>query len=177
MPLTAALLLLVLTGCNTVEVRTFADPRFEIPQPAKYTWEIGGSRLQGVLPGNRAALQAGIQQAITRELYTHGWMLVDAASADVVVRYAVGAHNEQVVTQTVVGESSFGGTSSVATQQHRVRAGEMAIDFVHPEAGVVMWRGVAEGTLENVPDPAEAAKIADRVTTRILDEFSWPLLP
>ena len=84
------------------------------------------------------------------------------------VRYVVGAHTEKIVTRTATGKSSFGGQSTVPTEVHRVRAGEIAIDLIHPEAGVVMWRGTAEGTLERVPQPEDARGLADRVATRIL---------
>lgn len=168
---TCLFLLGILSGCRTAEVQTFTDPRFDIPRPVTYAWDPGGNLAQGVSPQNRAALQTELFRTINRELDTKDWTLVAAGSADVLVRYAVRAHTQRVVTRTVEGKSSFGGRSVVPVEEHTEREGELAIEVVHPEARVVMWRGTAVGRFDQPTNPDRAADIGSRAVRRILNQL------
>jgi len=155
--------LLCLAGCQSVDVTSFEDPRFVDTPVQTYSWEPEGNLTQGVVRDNRVPLQQALRKALTQQLHDRGWTLVDPESADVWVRFMVGAKNQSEVVSPA--------SRNIPGQYRLVRTGAVAVDLIDPGSGIIRWRGVAQGTRKNVPKSSELQAIASRAVHQILREM------
>jgi len=156
-------------GCSSPQTRTWAEPSFDFADVRTYGWAAGASGTSGVLAGNRAALEQAARESINRELGARGWVMVDPVSADVQVRYLIGARDEAEVLETGVGMVA-GERVEVPVHVKHVRAGELAIDLIDPAGTIIVWRGAARVTRERPMTPDEARAAVKQAVGRLLGE-------
>jgi uncharacterized protein DUF4136 len=141
---------IVSTGCQSAQVQSYSDPRFDPLAINSYAWLPNGSVALGVVPQNKAVLEQTLWQSIDENLAKRGWQQLDPGAADVLVRYVVGAEGRTKVTKTGVGQFA-GRDVELPMEVRRMRSGKLAIDLIDAETGLVVWRGVTGVTRQGVP--------------------------
>jgi len=152
---------MVLAGCQSVQVQSYSTPQFKPAAIDSYAWLPNGSVALGVVAENIVVLKESLRQSIDANLTQRGWQQLDPESADVLVRYVVGAEGRTKVLKTGVGQ--FGGNEvELPMKVRRTRSGKVAIDLIDGRTGLIVWRGVAGVTREGVPTHDELATSVDR---------------
>jgi hypothetical protein len=141
---------IVLTGCQSAQVQSYSDPRFDPTGIDSYAWLPNGSVALGVVPQNKAVLEQTLWQSIDENLAERGWQQLEPGAADVLVRYVVGAEGKTKVTKTGVGEVG-GREVELPMEVRQMRSGKLAIDLIDAETGLVVWRGVTGLTRQGIP--------------------------
>jgi Domain of unknown function (DUF4136) len=159
-----------LVGCQSAQVKSYSTPQFNPSSINSYAWLPNGSVALGVVAQNIGVLKATLQQSIDANLTQRGWQQVDPGSADVLVRYVVGAEGKTKVTKTGVGQ--YGGREvELPTEVRRTRSGKVAIDLIDAKTGLVVWRGVLGLTREGVPTHDELASSVSRGVDAIFQQM------
>jgi len=105
--------LLAAAGCSSLKVDVIRDAAIAIPPGSTWAWapEPAEKRPDELDPRvNNTIIHGRVQQAVEAVLAQKGYRRADAASADFLVAYRVGAKDSrQMVTQTVPVGPVYGG--------------------------------------------------------------------
>ena len=159
----AALVLAAITGCINLRVTSDHDPSADFTGLETWGWEPGRDALPRQ-PRTRDA-DARIRAAIEAELTRRGFRKFTDDRPDFYVNYDAALHDRRT-SQTSRTQL---GWSSVRTYQWV--EGTLTVDVFHPTSRVVIWRGTADGAVdEKAPLEERQARLEDAVR-RMFDRF------
>ncbi len=167
-----ALLLLIFTGCSTIQVQNDYNPQYDF------------SRLKSfaiVIPKNSPVItltQERLKRAIAKELQSKGYRQVSKENADFLVTF----HTDITKFKEVVNDyDSLGiypyyygywGPAYIPSRYEYIyEEAKIVIDAYDPETKRVFWRGSATDTLRNFDTPAERVAYINSVVKKILAPF------
>ncbi|MGD9400636.1 MAG: DUF4136 domain-containing protein [bacterium] len=173
----AFLLLAMLAGCSSVDVKTDYDPDVDFSKYKTYAW-VGDS---GVIEGSSLAdyplVAKRVAESVNRDLKARGFAMVDdPENADFAVVIHAGTQEKMQVTN-YGGYSGYysydpwwgpyGGHTDVSYYTE----GTLVIDFVDVGTKELAWRGLGTAIVKGYSTPEDAQKNIDKVVDRILAGF------
>lgn len=162
--LVSAPLLLGLGACSTMNVHSELIQPGPISQNGTYAWG------QGTLPGDDyPALQGDfveqtIHDAVDAALGGHGFNLVPATDADVLVDFHMVA-SEQYETITSYHEE----TRTEQQREYTYTQGALVIDILRASDDALLWRATAFGVVERQEPDWIRNRIREAVTKMFAD--------
>jgi hypothetical protein len=169
-----ALAALVLTGCATMSIGSFAARNADFRQYRSYTFgaadtfSTGDPRLD-----NNEFFHNRVRADIAERLAARGFERRESGEPDLIVHYHASVTEELDIAAT---DRAYGYAEEGDDRPTVYDAGTLTIDFVDPGTKRVVWRGWAEGSLEGVvDDQAWLEERIDSAVSRILQRLPPPL--
>ncbi len=142
-----------------------------------YGWLPSDAHLRATTQPEDHRLHDLIPAAIDKRLATKGLELRETRDVDFLVTYHCRIAEELQVD--VIDRVWYGGAGDEGDWEEVTRRielssfaeGSIVIDFVRPEDGKRMWRGVAKGRVSADATSEQLRKIVDRSVYQILGEF------
>ena len=149
--------------------------------------DFSGFRAVGWMPGDfqtgaDALTDQKIRVALESGFQAKGFRLVSSAQADLVVAYQL-ILNDQTDYQTVNtgygggwGYGMYGarygvGMSSSTTRAITYTMGTLVVDLFDAKSKELVWRGTAEGKINESATPQQRQERANEAVARILEQF------
>jgi len=175
---------LLLTGCSGISVNQDFSPGTDFSALASWDWMPAGDRESGDPRADNPLLDQRIRTAIEGQMQAKGFRKVDSGEPN----FRVGYHlilEDQVDYETV--NTYYGGgwgyrgvygrrgpTMAMGTSQTRTieyTMGSLIIDFFDVGSKELVWRGSAEGKINESNDPQERQERANQAVLKILEQF------
>jgi hypothetical protein len=164
-----------IVACAPMQVRTYVPHASDVRKYHTYGWAPAGAFQTGdPRLDNNTIFIAQLQSAVERQMARKGWASAPANQADLVIHFHARVDQRldlNDVPSGQVNEDSGGGPLVYD-------AGTLLLDFIEPRSSTLVWRGWAEGSVENVIDNQASmnAKI-DAAVERILETFPSMAVP
>jgi hypothetical protein len=162
-------LVLLLSGCSTVTVKTDYDRDVDFSRYQTYSWfpvaERPGRGLDR--PLNNSLLEARVKREVARQIEAKGLRFVDG-QADIRITYHLGLQNRVDVEKYGYRPWGRRGPGRRVTEVHRYKEGTLILDFIDPKRKRLVWRGWAKSAL---PDPELADEKVRQTVEVILDQY------
>ena len=146
------------------------DRKADFSRIQTYAWKAG-------TPADNRLMEQRIHKAIDDQLQAKGLKQVDAAPDIYVVTHVSTSNNPQIDVQGFGYGGWYGWDGWVvwgpatSVQLRDVLTGTLIVDILGGETKLLIWRGVASGTLGQLPDPDRIAKKVLTVTDKMFREF------
>jgi hypothetical protein len=173
-----ALLVVVVSGCATMEVGYDYNPNANFSALHTYQWVADGKSRPGSrkFPKN-AILDSRVHTAVNAHLQEKGFVEITGGSPDFLVNYIVTLDQKTSiqVIQEDYGYSHYtwGGGVPHSTQIHTYDydEGTLILDFVDAGTRELLWRGTAKDQVNLSAAPEKKQKKVNEAVRRILDRF------
>jgi len=146
------------------------DKKVDFSRIRTYSWKEG-------TPADNRLMEQKIHMAVDDQLKAKGLKQVDAEPDIYVVTHASTTNNPHVDVQSFGYGGWYGWDGWVvwgpatSVQLRDVLTGMLIVDVLGGEARLLIWRGVATGTLGQVPDPGRVEKKVLTVTSKMFRKF------
>ena len=184
-----------LAACSTNPISIGSDFNSSIDFDAftTYRWHEGNEyNIASNLYLSNDIVDQRIRSNVDRELRAKGFYLQQTGPIDFLVNYTVSSQ-ERLNVETYnryagyapgwnhsygslgpyhySGPGFYGGTSVVESRITQYSQGTLVLDIVQPESDILVWRGIAEGKLDQSMDQREREAIIEEAVTRLLGNF------
>jgi hypothetical protein len=164
-----ALLLLFLTGalaagCSGISVSTDFDPEAPFNSMKTFDWARQKSHGPRDAMIMNEIMDRRIQRAVEHVLESKGYRRVERGSPDFLVAFHYSVRNRLEVVDYGYGWRRGWRGRSV----QEIREGTLLVDIVDRESNQLVWRGKAEGAIN---DPDEAEERITQVVTKLMERF------
>jgi len=146
------------------------DRKADFSRIRTYAWKEG-------TPADNRLMEQRIHRAVDDQLKAKGLKQVDVEPDIYVVTHVSTSTNTQVDVQSFGYGGWYGWDGWVmwgpatSVQLRDGLTGMLIVDILGGETKLLIWRGVATGTLGQMPDPDRVAKRVLTVTGRMFREF------
>lgn len=170
-PILFGLLLLTLSGCTQIRVRSDFDPQTDFSKLQTYGWlpdlqATTDPRLDSKLLDRR------VREAVDRQLAAKGYRKVDDDTASFRVAYHVYLQRQSQTVHEPVGPYTYrwwGGMGPTYTYQYD--EGTLLVDVIDPQTNVLTWRGSATAIVDPRASVQERGERIDRAVASLLEKF------
>ena len=169
----AAALLLVLSACSSVQVKSDWDPDANFAGLRTWTWQGATPALTGNPRLDDPLVHKRIQSAIRAGLERRGYRFLAEGKPDFEVAYHV-AIEQKLDAQTIYtgyGPYRGWGMAGAHTVVDSYDLGTLMIDFITPTTNSVIWRGTAQSRIQELKTPQEREQRIQEVVDEVLDKF------
>lgn len=160
------------SGCNPTYISHDYDPKADFSAYHTFNW-IDQSTMEN---GRQAAMhlnplvEARIKRAVNERLTAKG-LALDETAPDLLLVYHVGVQNVTEIRRTGYGWQ-FGGDNVRADQ---FEEGTFILDMVDTTTRRMVWRGIAEGVLDENPTAESLDKNVNDMIDKLLRKYPPPL--
>jgi hypothetical protein len=162
------------SGCNPTYISHDYDPDAEFGAYRTFGWID-----QTTMEDNRQAMmnlnplvESRIKRAVNEGLAAKG-LVLDESDPDLLLMYHVGVQSVTEIRETGYGYG-WGGYGGGNVRADQFEEGTFMLDMVDTASQQLVWRGIAEGVLEENPSPASLDKSVNDMITRLLQKFPPP---
>ena len=158
-------LTLALTGCASIEVRSYVARGIDLREHRTYNWARDDARATGDprLDNNRF-FHERVQSAVEEQLVQRGFAKTDAP--DLIVRYHAG------VTQVIDSRRTAHSGDCHECEPEVYDQGTLVIDLVEAHTDRLLWRGWAKSSIDGVIDNQQwMEQRIDEAVARIMREL------
>ena len=166
---TVALAAAILSGCAELRVGSFIERGMDFTRYHTYNWSPDDQLLTGDprLDNNSFFLER-LQTDVDTQLARKGFERTTSATPDLLLHYH--ANIWQQLDASAVDQRKFGLCADC--QPSLYYAGTLLLDFVDARTNKLVWRGWAEGGLDNVIDNQDRMEEKiDQAVTKILQRL------
>jgi len=175
--LLGASILVVFSGCSTIQVDTDYDTSYSFDTKTNYA-VVYSDRV-----GNNSLVNDRIKNAITQSLNARNYKDVAKEDAQLVFVFHVDVQDKADVRidYQMVGYGGYGfsrgfgmgyGAPMVATPTtYRYTEGKLIIDALNPKTKKIVWRGIATDELQTLKTPQEKTAYINKVVSTIMAKF------
>lgn len=165
------LTVLVLTGCNAVQVSTDYDRSVNFSKYKTFAWHPRGMTSVGIPIQRAQFIQTHVKAAVDRELALRGFKPATFEAPDFVIASTIGAVNTTHVQQWGKAEGGFtGGTTDIPVQETQVREASIVINLIDNQNSLPVWQGTAHGVVRET-DPDKMRGRVDDIIKSMLSNF------
>jgi hypothetical protein len=160
----------VLAGCNPTYISHDYDPDADFSQYQTFAWYEQTTMTEGT-PKNvqqSGLLEARIKKAVNDGLTAKGLRMVDS-DPDLVLAYHIGV---QDITEIRTTGSGYGWDRH--TRADQFQEGTFFLDMMDASTERLVWRGIAEGVIDERPTPEKIDKDVKDMVKRLLDKYPPP---
>ena len=157
-------LIVITIGCSTYRVSHDYDTGTDLAGLRTYDWMPESREASGAAPGaadRNSLIEGRVKNAVDSQLAAKG-VRRDSESPDFLIAY-------QVITKDRVRVRNYTFISDKKFETYE--DGALVLDFVAPDGKNLLWRGVAERTLDSNPTPEKTDKRINEAVEKILKEF------
>ncbi len=155
-----AVMLLFLSGCSPISVRTDYDHEVNFSAYKTYRWMPPPKKRAKKSVRKGSLLDTRVRRAVEAELESRGYTVKTSGRADALLAYHVGVRDRIDVEHYGYGYGYWGRRTHV----HRYKEGTIVIDIVDPEARQLIWRGAAAGAVGHPqPNPEKVKKAVAKI--------------
>ena len=160
----AAALVLALSACNPTYIDYDYDPDVDFNRFRTFAWYEQTTMTEGTPQAIQMSglLEARIKRAVNERLETKGLSLVENAPG-LLIAYHVGVKNV-----TEIRSTGYGYGFSGSTRADQFQEGTFILDLIDTSVDKLVWRGTAEGVLEERPTTDQMDRDVDDMIKRLL---------
>ncbi len=170
--------LLLLTACSSLQVRTDYDTGYDFSTLKTYAWLEDQAPSEDIRVNNSLIINR-VVNAVNSVLQSKGYALADKGQADFYVTWFGGIENRirQETIDTWYGHLGYGYDNRgywpgyIRTYSYEYQQGTLIIDFSDPRSKQLIWRGTGEKYLEDDPTPEEITQNINQTVAAILERF------
>ena len=167
-------------GCSPIKISTDYDPAVVFSDLRTYDW------IPDVLknpPVQNSILDSRIRFAVERQLAAQGYKKASPETADFHLAYHLTTEEIRSV-QTDYYDSGYygggrrgrrgvgyGGVSRAETYVTSYEEGTLVLDLVDPETKKLVWRGIAQGEIDQFGSPEARQEQIDKAVGLMLEKF------
>jgi hypothetical protein len=168
-----ALVSVVVIGCGpSISVTHDYDKEADFTKLKTFSWMAVGAIPVGnakTAVEQNTLLDKRIKSAVNRELETKGYEM-NEANPDFVMIYHVGVDDKINVTDWGYGyPSPYWGGRNVSVYQYT--QGTLILDIIEPATKQLIWRGEAQGTVDQDASPEDREAKLNLAAAKLLDNF------
>ena len=182
--LSGMVLLMLITGCSTMTVKSVYDPFASFPKSGTYAWMPGSQRLIDDPRIDLAEVDKRIRSAVDRGMAAKGFQPASQDTADILIAYHAAL--ESRLDAATVNENywswGYGSDGSWGYGPNRkvsrgpdtgpvYEKGSIVLDIVDPGTKRLLWRGSAEAHIVVSVSTEEKERRTDRAVQAILARF------
>jgi hypothetical protein len=162
-------------ACASIEVNHEADPEADFGAYGTYDWMPAESRRVDLRARDPLDEQR-LRDAIEAELRDKGLRKVDSGEPDILIGYLL-VLEDGMDSQTMYVQSDPDwryrtyGPATTTTRTTDFTMGTLIIDVHDVEEKALVWRGVAEGQVDQTQDPEKRRARINKAVQKILEEF------
>jgi hypothetical protein len=109
-----------------------------------------------------------VQGAVERQLAARGYALATAGGADLLIHYHANI-SRRIDVNRVDRTYGYCAAGDCPTAVVEYEAGTLVLDFVDARSGLLVWRGWAQNSVEDLlDDPDAMARVIERAVTEML---------
>ena len=157
-------LIAVAIGCSSYSVSYDYDTGTDLTGLRTYDWMPQPAEASGVAPGavdRNSLIDGRVKNAVNAQLAAKGVRRV-SQNPDFLIAYQVTTKDRlRVRSYTFISDKRF----------ETYEEGALVLDFVAPNGRDLLWRGVAERTLDSNPTPEKTDKRINEAVEKILRGF------
>lgn len=157
-------LMAVAIGCSSYRVSHDYDTGTDLAGLRTYDWMTQPPEAPGASPGevdDNSLIDGRVRNAVNTQLAAKG-MRRDSQDPDFLIAYQVSAKDRlRVRNYTFISDKKF----------ETYEEGTLVLDFVAPNGKDLLWRGLAERTLDSNPTPEKTDKRINEAVEEILKGF------
>jgi Domain of unknown function (DUF4136) len=133
----------IVSGCASIEVRSFTERGTDFSRYHTYNWAADGQQPTGdPRLDNNPFFQARVQADVDEQLSKRGFEKVTSGTPDLVLRYYAKVDQRLEVSNAYC----------VDCKPSVYDAGTLLIDLVDARSNNLVWRGWAEGSIDGAID-------------------------
>ena len=153
-------LIAVAIGCSSYRVSHDYDTGADLAGLRTYDWMPQPLEAPGGGDGN-SLIDGRVKNAVNTQLAARG-VRRDSQNPDFLIAYQVSTKDRvRVRNYTFISDKKF----------ETYEDGALVLDFVAPNGKDLLWRGVAERTLDSNPTPEKIDKRINEAVEKILEGF------
>jgi hypothetical protein len=159
---------LALTGCASMDVRSFVERGADVTQYRTYNWGPADAQATGdPRLDNNPFFYERIQAGVEKQLRARGFEKTSAGTPDLLIHY-----HASVTQQINANGADQPYVSCDDCKAYVFDAGTILVDLVDARTHQLVWRGWAEGSIDGViDDQAWMEKRIDEAVARILERL------
>ncbi|MFQ6370170.1 DUF4136 domain-containing protein [Shewanella sp. YIC-542] len=174
-----ATLILLLSGCASLDTSWDYNPEVNFTQYKQYAWVPTTKESQSEYQLN-GLLDQRVRSAVDADLARKGYVKVDIKQADVLVNYLTKLDKRFKVdtVNTGMGYSPFwgphwyfGGSWQTNTRIKEYEVGTLVLDMVDAKSNKLIWRGAANGVIRDYKTPQQRIGKVNDAVAGVLDNF------
>ncbi|MFQ5642315.1 MAG: DUF4136 domain-containing protein [Thiogranum sp.] len=174
-------LLLLLTACTTLTVRTDYETGYDFSTLQTYAW-LEGKPPSNDIRINNSLIINRVVNAVNNSLQAKGYKLVDKDEADFYVNW-LGGIEDKIRIETIdtyYGYLGYGSDSwgyrgywpgYIRTYTYEYQQGTLIIDIADGRSKQLIWRGTGQDYLEEKENPEEITAAINHTVSEILAAF------
>lgn len=160
----------VVAACNPTYIEHDYDDTVDFSRFATFAWIEQNTMTEG---RPRAVQQSGllearIKRAVNEEMAGKGLQLVDT-DPDLFIAYHIG-----VKDYTEIRTTGTGWGFDRNTRVDQFQEGTFILDLIDAGADRLVWRGIAEGVLDEYPTPEKMDRDVNDMVKRLLAKYPPP---
>ncbi len=150
-----ALVVLFISGCSGIRVKTDYDRDADFSVYQTYGWlpDPKGSPRHRLM--NNKLVRREVHAAVDREMAGMGFDKAGRMEADLLVTFYIGAKRRVDVTHHGYGYGPWGMPRYGGVSVHRYKEGTLILDFIDAETRQLVWRGWAASVLHGKENLSE----------------------
>ena len=164
---------LAVSGCNPTYIDYDYDVDVDFTQYKTFAWYEQSTMSEGKPQAvqQSSLFEARIKRAVNEGMTNKGLRLVESDS-DLILAYHIGIDNITEIRSTGYGYGwGYGGGN---TRADHFQEGTFILDMIDASTEKLVWRGIAEGVLDENPSPDKMDKDVQNTTERLLAKYPPP---
>ena len=169
----------LLLSCSSVRVSQDYDPAKNMDGLTTYAWKFETQEPTGDFRVDNPLLDTRIRDAVDRNMAALGFQKISDSAPDffIVYQYVIQRKIESDRVQTGVGFGfgtwgSRGGIGvSTGSSVSEFDEGLMAVDFLDPQSGSLLWRGSGSRRVNQHEDPAKTTQKINEMVDKIMAQL------
>jgi len=163
-------LALVLAACNPTYIEHDYDRDADFGQFKTFAWLEQTTMTEGTPQAVQQSglLEARIKRAVNEGLEQKGLRLVES-EPDLIIAYHIGVQDYTEIRRTGTG---WGFDRNTRVDQFQ--EGTFFLDLIDARQDKLVWRGIAEGVLDEYPSPEKMDREVKDMVNRLLKKYPPP---
>ena len=168
--LLAIVMTLALTACNPTYIEHDYDRDADFSRFKTFAWLEQTTMTEGKPQAIQQSglLEARIKRAVNEGLTSKGLRLVES-EPDLVIAYHIGVQD-----YTEIRRTGSGWGFDRHTRVDQFQEGTFILDLIDAGVDKLVWRGIAEGVLDDYPSPEKMDREVNDMVSRLLNKYPPP---
>jgi len=162
-------LLLVFSGCSTLEVNVDYDEAYNFNEQKTYSIN------REFKDGENSLFIDRVKKAINMNLEAKNYKQITSSQADFIVTFNAKVENKTSTytdyQMVGMGRYRYGGAMISTTSSYNYDDGTLVIDVINPKTKKIVWRGVGQAEVQQQDTPSEKQKYLNEIVTKIMEKF------
>jgi len=182
--LLSLLILSVIAGCSTIQVKSDFNPKMDFSRLKTYSWLGTVDKPSDDIRINNEFVNKTIRVAVEKDLQGKGFTRVDSGQADFVITW-FGAIEQKIKADNInnfyspygygtLYRDPYWNNQPTTMNVREYEQGSLIFDFLDPRTHTLLWRGIGSDKLKEEQSESQMRYNLNAAVTQILASFPPP---